>query len=107
MVLAAEEVGFAVDGDRAGVVAGGDEIGADGMGVAGEFAELEVFVATDAGVGGAAGIVLADEVIDDPAEIVLEVEGIEGDVEDAGDVAGVGGVGGGAAALVGIMNFEF
>lgn len=100
VVESAEEVGLAVGCFcDAGVVAGGDVIGADGFGVAGEFSEFEVLVAADAGVGGSAAVIFADEVVDDSAEVVLEVEGVEGDVEESGDVAGVGGVGGGAAAL--------
>ncbi len=108
MIEAAEQVGFAIGGvGDAGVVAGGDEVRADGFGVAGELAEFQVFVAADAGVGGAAAIIFADEVVDDAAEIVLEVEGVKGDIQQSGDVAGVGGVGGGAAALVVLFDLLF
>ncbi len=95
-------MGFAGDGVEggAGVMAGGDVVCADGFGVAGELSEFEVFVAADAGVGGAAAVIFADEVVDDSAEVVLEVEGVEGDIEEAGDLACVGGIAGGAAALV-------
>ncbi len=70
--------GGRVGGD-AGVMAGCDEISADGLGVTVEAAELEPIVAADAGVGGAAAVVFIDEVIDDAGEFVLEIEDVKGD----------------------------
>ena len=104
VVEAAEECGGAGDGvgADAGVVAGGDIVGADGFCVGGEFAELEPIVAADAGIGCSAAVVFGDEVVDDAAEVILEIEDVEGDLEDGGDFSGVVGVEDGAAALLGV-----
>ncbi len=85
-------------GDDAGVVAGGHEVGLHLPAVGPELAELQPVVADDARVGRAPGQVLVGEVVDDAAEVTLEVEGVEGDVEPVGDAAGVAGVLGAAAA---------
>jgi len=61
---------FALDD---GVVAGGDEAGAEAAGFAPEVAELELLVAHDARVGGAPALVLAGKVLDD---LGLEVAGL-------------------------------
>ena len=82
-----------------GVMAGGDEIGPDAVGIVEQLAELQPVVADDAGIGGAAGGVFVHEIVDDPAELVLEIEGIKRDVEPIGHAAGVAGVHGGAAAF--------
>ena len=79
-------------------MARGDELGADAVGVVEQLAEFQPGVADDARVGRAAGDVLVDEVVDDPVELVLEVEDIEGDVQHLGHAAGIGGVGRAAAA---------
>ncbi len=57
----------------AGVVARGDEVCVDLFGVGVELAELEPVVASDAGVRGASCGVFVDEVVDDAAEVFLEV----------------------------------
>jgi hypothetical protein len=46
-------------------MAGGDMGGAEGAGLGEQIAELELFVAHDARVGGAPGAVFAGEIIDD------------------------------------------
>ena len=80
-------------------MAGGDLLGADAVGVLGQFAELQPGVADDAGIGRSPGRVLGDEVIDDPRELLLEVQDVEGDAQAVGDASGVVGVGLAAAAL--------
>ena len=70
----------------AGVVAGGDAVGADLAGGDEELVELEVVVAEGAGDGRASGEVLADEGLDDVGlEAVLLVDDVVGDVELLGD----------------------
>ena len=65
-----------------------------------ELAELQPGVAHDARVRRAAARVLVGEVVDDPVELALEVEGVERDVEPVRDAPGVAGVDGRAAALL-------
>ena len=85
----------------AGVVAGGDAVGADLAGGDEELVELEVVVAEGAGDGGAAGEVLGDEGLDDFGfEAVLLVDDVVGDVELLGYVACVVDVVDGAAAAL-------
>ena len=85
---------------HADVMAGGDVVGLELFAVGPEFAELEPGVADDAGVGRAAGEVLVGEVVDDPAEVLLEIQRVEGDVEPVGHAAGVASVEGATAALL-------
>ena len=85
----------------AGVVAGGDAVGADLAGGGEELVELEVVVAEGAGDGRAAGEVLVDEGADDLGlEALLLVDDVVGDVEVLGDAAGVVDVVDGAAAAL-------
>ena len=91
-----------VTGDDAGVVAGGDEVGVELLAERPELAELQPVVADDARVRRAAGEVLVGEVVDDPVEVVLEVERVERNVEPIGHAPGVAGVEGGAAALLAV-----
>ena len=85
----------------AGVVAGGDAVGADLAGGGEELVELEVVVAEGAGDGRAAGEVLADEGLDDVGfEALLLVDEVVGDVELLGYAAGVVDVVDGAAAAL-------
>ncbi len=100
VVESTEEGGYVVDGFDACVVAGGDVLGVDGFGVLGEFAELEPVVAADAGVGSSTGVIFIDEVVDDSAKVLFEVEDVEGDIEFGGDELGVFGIVDGAATLV-------
>ena len=80
-------------------MAGGDGVEAHGEGALEEGVEFDALVAAHAGVGGAAGAVLGEEVGDDALlEILGEVPGVEGDAEDVGGPAGIGGVLDGAAA---------
>ena len=85
-----------------GVVAGGDEGGAEAACLAPEVAEFKFLVAHHAGVGGAPGLVLGGEVVDD---LRLEIGGLLDDVmrdaEGMGDAAGVGDGGGAAAFILG------
>ena len=80
-------------------MARGHVVGPDAVGIVEQSAELQPRVADDAGIGRSAGGVLGDEVIDDPVELLLEVDGVERDIELIGHSPGVGGVGGGAATL--------
>jgi len=74
----------------AGVVAGGDAVGADALGGEEESVELEVVVAEGAGDGSAAGEVLGDEGADDFGfKTVLGVDEVVGDAEVLGDAAGM------------------
>ena len=98
-VSAAGEGGVPVVCVEAGVVPGGDDLGAELAGLVVEAAELEPVVAADAGVGCSARGVLVDEVVDDLGEAVFEVADVEGDAEFCGDVAGVVRVADGAAPL--------
>ncbi len=85
----------------AGVVAGGDTLGADLAGGEEELIELEVVVAEGAGDGGAAGEVFADEGADYLfLEAVLGVDEVVGNVEVFGYVAGVVDVVYGTAAAL-------
>ena len=86
--------------DDAGVVAGGDEVGVELLGELPELAELQPGVADDARVRRPAAEVFVGEVVDDPVELCLEVEGVERDVELVGDAASVAGIDGRAAALL-------
>ncbi len=83
----------------AGVVSGGDALGADLTGGGEEGVELEVVVAKGARDGGATCEVLGDEGLDDLVfEAVLLVDDVVGDVELLGYAAGVVDVVDGAAA---------
>ena len=81
------------------VMAGGDVVGVDRVGVFVELAELQPVVAAHAGVGRSALVVLIDEVVDDFAEVFFEVKHVKGDVEHGGDVTRIGGVVDRAAAF--------
>ncbi|BFO15545.1 hypothetical protein SHKM778_19330 [Streptomyces sp. KM77-8] len=85
--------------DHLGVVAGADRVEAEREGLVEEGGELDLLVAAQARVGGAAGLVLGDEVLDDVlAEAVGEVPHVERDADDVGGAAGVARVLDGAAA---------
>ena len=92
----------------AGVVAGGDAVGADLAGGGEELVELEVVVAEGAGDGRAAGEVLVDEGADDLGlEAGLLVDEVVGDVELLGYAAGVVDVVDGAAAALDGLGHAF
>ena len=85
----------------AGVVAGGDAVGADLTGGDEELVELEVVVAESARDGSAAGEVFADEGLDHLGfEAVLLVDDVVRDVQLLGYVASVVDVVDGAAAAL-------
>jgi hypothetical protein len=65
-----------------------------------QFAELQPVVAAHAGIRCAAGVVLIHEVINDAAEVLLEIAHIERNAELGGDQARIGGIVDRAAALV-------
>ena len=74
----------------AGVVAGGDAVGADLARGDEQLIELQMVVAERAGDGRASGEILVDEGADDVAlEALLLVDDVVGDVEVLGDAAGV------------------
>ena len=80
-------------------MAGGDGVEAQGQGPLQEGVELDALVAAHAGVGGAPGAVLVEEVGHDALfELLGQVPHVEGDAQDLGGPAGVGGVLDGAAA---------
>ena len=91
---------LAVAATTLGVVAGGDEVGLELLAVGPQLAELQPVVADDARVRRPAREVLVGEVVDDAAEVALEVEGVERDVEPVGHAAGIAGIEGAAAALL-------
>ena len=64
-----------------------------------ELAELQPGVAGDARIGRPPGGVFGHEVCDNPAEFLLEIQDIEGDIQPLGDAAGILGVGRATAAL--------
>ena len=75
---------------HAGVVAGGDVAGADGIGHFEEAVELDVVVAEGARDGRAAGEILFDEGLHHVLfELLLEVDHVVGDADLFGDAAGV------------------
>jgi hypothetical protein len=91
--------GAVLTDDHLGVVAGADRVEAERERLVEEGGELDLLVAAQAGVGGAAGLVLGDEVLDDVlAEAVGEVPHVERDADDVGGAAGVARVLDGAAA---------
>src|SRR5262249_39329144 len=96
----AVQLGLPAAGDDAGVVPRGHVVGPELPAVVPELAELEPVVADDAGVGRPPGQVLVGEVVHDAGEVVLEVQGVEGQVQPVRDPAGVAGVHGAAAALL-------
>ena len=73
--------------------------GADAIGVVDQLAEFQPRIADDARVGRTAGGVLGNEVMDNAAEFLLEVDRIERDSQPLGDAAGIGRVACAAAAL--------
>ena len=96
---AVQLAGAVVVGTTRGVVAGADRVEAEREGLVEQRGELDLLVAAQAGVRGAAGLVLGDEVLDDVlAEALGEVPHVERDADDVGGAAGVAGVLDGAAA---------
>ena len=88
----------AVGADR-GVVAGAHGVEAEQPGTVHEGGELDPLVAAHAGVGGAAGGVLGQEVLDDEVvEVVGEVPHVVRDADAVCGTPGVGGVLDGAAS---------
>src|SRR5436190_12184150 len=65
-----------------------------------QLAELQPVVAAHARIGRAAGVVLGDEVVDDPAEVLLEVADVERDAEFGGYHPRIRGVVDRTAALM-------
>ena len=83
---------------QARVVAGGHGVEPQGQGPGEEGVELDALIAAHAGIGGAPGPVLGQEVGHDALlELLGQVPHVEGDAQDLGGPAGVGGVLDGAA----------
>jgi hypothetical protein len=78
----------------------GNALRSDAVGIVEQLAELEPVVADDAGIRRAGRAIFADEIVDDLAELVGEVQGVKRNVEQFSHAAGIGGVGGAAAALL-------
>ena len=74
------------------IMARGDEPGAHLPGIGMQLAELQPVIASDAGVRRATRVVLSHEVIDDPAELLLEVADVQGNPQLGRYTAGVRGV---------------
>ena len=85
--------------DQSGVVARGDLPGADTIGVVDQLAEFQPGIANDARVGRPPGSVLGNEVMDNAAEFLLEIDRIEGDSQSLGDTSGIGRIACAAATL--------
>src|SRR5258708_8359692 len=99
-IEAAMQLGLAIRMHHPGVMPRGNVVGFQLFAVGPEFAELEPIVANNAGIGCSPGKVFVGEVIDDAAEVALEVESVKRNVEQVGHPAGVAGVDGAAAALL-------
>ena len=74
--------------------------GSDLLRVLVKTSELEPIVATNARVGRATGVVLRDEVIDDPREFSLEVHHVKRDLKGPGDLPGIIGIAHRTASLL-------
>ena len=81
-------------------MAGGHVLGPDVVGIVEQLAELQPRVADDARIGRPTGRVLGDEIIDDPRELLLEIDRIERNAEHVGHPAGIVRVGRRATALL-------
>ena len=86
--------------DDAGVVPGRDEFGIDSIGVVEQATELDPMIALHAGIGRSTTQIVIDEIIDDAAKVLLEIEGVKRDVHLRCDAAGIGGVRRGTASLL-------
>ena len=75
------------------------ELRPDAVGIVEQLPELQPVVALHARVGRAAAGVFGDEVIDDLAELGLEVQRVERNVELVGDAARIARIDGAATAL--------
>ncbi len=108
VVLGPQDPGLAVvAAPHAGVVAGGHEVAAEGVGAAQQVAELREAVAPDAGDGRPAGGVLRDEVVDDvPGERLLGVVDEVGEAHAAGDGLRVGDPLQAAAGVLGAVHLR-
>ena len=80
-------------------MARGHPLGPDAVGILQQLAELQPGVADDARIGRAAGGVFGDEIVDDPAEFLLEIQHVKGYAQPVGHAAGIGRIGRAAAAL--------
>ena len=76
------------------------ELRSHAVGILEQFAEFEPGVANNARVWRPGRLILGDEVIDDPAEIGREVQGIERNVESVGHPPGIRRVAGAATTLL-------
>ncbi len=83
----------------AGMVTCGHESGTYCICVLDQTAELELLITDHAGIRRSSSLILISKVVDDPVEVVLEVQHVERDAQLAGHAPGVGSVGGAAAAL--------
>ena len=83
-----------------GIVAGGHELRVDAVGVLKQLAEFQPLITDNARIGSAAAHVFVDEVVDDPAEIRLQIQRIERDIQPIRDAPRVGRIVGAAAALL-------
>ena len=80
-------------------MAGRHEVGADLLAIGPQLAELEPDVADHAWIGRSSREILVREVIFDPREVALEIEGVKRDVESIGDTLRIERIGHAAAGL--------
>ncbi len=80
-------------------MAGRHEVGADLFAIGPKLAELEPDVAHHAWIGRSSRQILVREVIFDPREVALEIEGVKRNVEAIGDTLSIEGVGHAATGL--------
>ena len=85
-------------------MARGDKIRADRFGILRQPAELQPVVAPHAGIGRAAAVVFADEIIDDPAEILLEIQHVKRNAQNPRHAPGIGGIQHRAASLLALAD---
>ena len=81
-------------------MAGGHKVGLHAVGIVEQPAEFEPGVADDTGIGRSRRGVLRHEIVDDPAELILEIQGIKRNIQAVGHPPGVFGIDGGAATLL-------
>ncbi len=85
---------------RRRIVARGDEIGADTVGIFEQFAEFKPVVAHHTRIRRAGGSVFGDEVIDDAGKIVAQIQRVKWNLERLRHAACIFRIGSAAASLL-------
>src|SRR6056297_2998450 len=89
----------ALAGHDLSVVSGSDEFRVDPVGILEQPTEFNPLIAPHTGIWCATAQVIVDKVIDDAAEILLQIQGVEGDAHFCRYPAGIGSIRSGTAAL--------